>query len=79
MGGWDRGDERAVDVVQGCFFLIRRADWEALGGLDATFVMYGEEADLCRRARARRPAADDAGGHDRAFPAPRRGAPTARS
>jgi GT2 family glycosyltransferase len=53
MGAWDRGDERAVDVVQGCFFLIRRADWEALGGLDATFVMYGEEADLCRRARGR--------------------------
>ena len=43
-------------MVQGCFFPIRRADWEALGGLDATFVMYGEEADLCRRAaRGARP------------------------
>ena len=52
-GAWQRDSERAVDVVMGCFFLMRRADWEALGGLDPTFVMYGEEADLCRRARAR--------------------------
>jgi GT2 family glycosyltransferase len=51
-GDWQRDSEREVDVVMGCFFLIRRDDWEALGGLDATFVMYGEEADLCRRARA---------------------------
>jgi GT2 family glycosyltransferase len=53
MGGWDRSDEREVDVVQGSFFLIRRDFWEALGGFDASFVMYGEEADLCRRARLR--------------------------
>ena len=52
-GDWQRDSERAVDVVMGCFFLMRRTDWEALGGLDPTFVMYGEEADLCRRARAR--------------------------
>lgn len=52
-GGWDRGEEREVDVVQGSFFLIRRELWEALGGFDPTFVMYGEESDLCRRARAR--------------------------
>jgi len=51
MGGWDRGDEREVDVVQGSFFLIRRALWERLGGFDLAFVMYGEEQDLCRRAR----------------------------
>lgn len=52
-GDWQRDDERDVDVVMGCFFLIRRDLWEELGGLDPTFVMYGEEADLCRRARAR--------------------------
>jgi hypothetical protein len=50
MGTWDRGDERDVDVVQGSFFLIRRDLWEELGGFDPTFVMYGEEQDLCRRA-----------------------------
>jgi GT2 family glycosyltransferase len=51
-GGWQRDSERAVDAVQGCFLLIRRALWERLGGFDLTFVMYSEEADLCRRARA---------------------------
>lgn len=51
-GGWLRDSERAVDVVQGCLFLIRRDLWEAMGGFDLSFVMYGEEADLCRRARA---------------------------
>lgn len=49
-GGWDRSTERQVDIVSGCFFLISRADWERLGGLDLDFFMYGEEADLCLRA-----------------------------
>ncbi len=51
-GGWSRDSERDVDIVTGCFFLIRRDLWEALDGFDPTFVMYGEEADLCLRARA---------------------------
>ena len=50
-GGWDRGTERAVDIVTGCFLMIRRETWEALGGFDPAFFMYGEEADLCLRAR----------------------------
>jgi GT2 family glycosyltransferase len=52
-GGWDRGDRRAVDIVSGCFLMLPRALWEDLGGFDPLFVMYGEEADLCLRARAR--------------------------
>ena len=32
-GGWDRSTEREVDVVQGSFFLIRRALWEEHGRL----------------------------------------------
>jgi GT2 family glycosyltransferase len=51
-GGWLRDRVREVDIVSGCLFLIRRADWERLGGFDPTFVMYGDEADLCRRAQA---------------------------
>jgi GT2 family glycosyltransferase len=51
-GGWQRDSERDVDVVQGCLFLIGRETWERLGGFDLSYVMYGEEADLCRRARA---------------------------
>jgi GT2 family glycosyltransferase len=51
-GGWDRGTVRAVDLVSGCFFLIERELWRALGGFDRDFFMFGEEADLCLRARA---------------------------
>ena len=50
-GGWRRDSEAEVDIVSGCFILISRADWAALGGFDPTFYMYGEEADLCLRAR----------------------------
>lgn len=49
-GGWQRDSEREVDIVSGCFLLIKRDLWESLGGFDPTFFMYGEEADLCLRA-----------------------------
>jgi GT2 family glycosyltransferase len=52
-GGWDRSAEREVGYVCGCLFLMKRAFWNELGGFDLTFVMYGEETDLCHRARAR--------------------------
>ncbi|MEM9196255.1 MAG: glycosyltransferase family 2 protein [Pseudomonadota bacterium] len=52
-GGWTRDRDRAVDIVSGCFFLIERDFWNALGGFDLDYVMYGEEADLCLRAAAR--------------------------
>jgi len=50
-GGWLRDTEREVDIVTGCFFLIERRFWKTLGGFDPMFFMYGEEADLCLRAR----------------------------
>lgn len=50
-GGWRRDSERDVDIVTGCFLLIRRELWERLQGFDPAFFMYGEEADLCLRAR----------------------------
>lgn len=52
-GGWDRGNEREVDIVQGSFLLIEKAFWDELGGFDKNFFMYGEEADLCARAAMR--------------------------
>lgn len=51
-GNWQRDAEREVDIVCGAFLLIRRAFWAELGGFDLSYVMYGEEADLCLRARA---------------------------
>lgn len=50
-GGWTRNSVRSVDIVSGCFFLLRRDLWETLGGFDLAYFMYGEEADLCLRAR----------------------------
>jgi len=50
IGGWNRDTVRRVDIVTGCFLMIRRELWEALGGFDRAFFMYGEEADLCLRA-----------------------------
>ncbi len=50
-GGWPRDTQRAVDIVSGCFFLISRDAWQTLGGFDLHFFMYGEEADLCLRAK----------------------------
>jgi GT2 family glycosyltransferase len=50
-GSWKRDTVRAVDIVSGCFFLIDRNLWHELNGFDPVFFMYGEEADLCLRAR----------------------------
>lgn len=51
-GAWDRSTQRRVDIVSGCFFLLKRDFWNELGGFDLSYVMYGEEADLCLRAAA---------------------------
>ncbi len=50
-GAWQRDTVRQVDIVTGCFFLIDRTLWRRCGGFDPAFFMYGEEADLCFRAR----------------------------
>ena len=52
-GGWRRDTVAEVDIVSGCFLLIRRSLWEELGSFDPAFFMYGEEADLCLRAQQR--------------------------
>lgn len=52
IGGWNREGERDVDIVSGCFLLIRTDLWRELGGFASKYFMYGEEADMCLRAHA---------------------------
>ncbi len=49
MTWWGRNDVREVDVVTGCFMLVRRAAIEQVGMMDERFFMYGEETDWCYR------------------------------
>ncbi len=51
IGNWQRDCVREVDMISGCFFLMPSTVWTALGGFDPIYFMYGEEADLCLRAK----------------------------
>src|SRR5690606_12119132 len=47
LGHWQRDSVREVEIVSGCFMLVRRETWRRLGGFDPVFFVYGEDADLC--------------------------------
>ena len=47
--GFDHESVRSVEVVKGAVMLVRREAFEAIGGFDPDFFMYGEEMDLCYR------------------------------
>lgn len=51
IGGWQRDSVRKVDIVVGCFLLISTRLWRELGGFNTKYWMYGEESDLCLRAK----------------------------
>lgn len=51
MEGWDRTTEREVDWVSGACMLMPRPVFEAVGGFDEGFPLYGEELDIATRLR----------------------------
>ena len=49
MTWWNYDDTREVDVVFGCFMLVRHEALEQVGTMDEQYFMYFEETDLCWR------------------------------
>jgi len=49
MTWWHRDNVKEVDVVTGCFMIVRREAIEQVGVMDEQFFMYGEETDWCYR------------------------------
>ncbi len=50
---WDHLESREVQAVSGAVLLVRGKAWEELGGFEERLAMYGEDLDLCWRARKR--------------------------
>ena len=53
LGRWQRDSVREVGFVSGSLLLMPREVWLELDGFDERFFVYGEDADLGARARAR--------------------------
>ncbi|MHB1951573.1 MAG: glycosyltransferase family 2 protein, partial [Acidiferrobacteraceae bacterium] len=43
--------EEPVEAVSGSYLMIRRADFETLGGWDEGYFLHCEDLDLCQRIR----------------------------
>jgi GT2 family glycosyltransferase len=46
---WPQDSVAPVDILTGCFWLLRRQALSEVGLLDETFFMYGEDMDWCKR------------------------------
>ncbi|MEQ9142862.1 MAG: glycosyltransferase family 2 protein [Parvibaculaceae bacterium] len=52
IGNWERDSVREVDIISGCFLMIEKSLWQSLKGFDTGYFMYGEDANLCLRAKS---------------------------
>ncbi len=51
MTDWQRDTLREVEVISGCYMMLRREIIYQIGSLDEDFFFFGEETDWCRRMR----------------------------
>lgn len=51
IAGSDIDQEGAIDACVGAYMFMSRQCYELTNGFDERFYMYGEDLDLCRRAR----------------------------
>lgn len=49
MGWWDWNEVKEVEVITGCFMLVRKNAMDEVGKMDDQFFMYFEETDWCYR------------------------------
>ncbi len=49
LSHWSQDTPRTVDILSGCFWLVRREAMAQIGLLDESFFMYGEDMDWCKR------------------------------
>lgn len=49
MSYWSHQNNREVNVVSGCFFMIKKAVVEQIGLLDENIFMYYEDSEYCKR------------------------------
>lgn len=51
MLGWDKNQDKDVDVAPGTALIIRKDIFEKIDGFDEKFFLFFEEFDLCRRVK----------------------------
>jgi GT2 family glycosyltransferase len=49
MRSWTHDQVQPVDVLSGCFWMVRRSALDEVGLLDEEFFMYSEDVDYCKR------------------------------
>ena len=49
MSWWNHGKDRKVDILSGCFWMVRKKALEQVGLLDERFYIYAEDKDWCKR------------------------------